>query len=125
MTETNINLAKAYYETLGAKDSASMGKYLHPEVKFISPLAQMTGKESVLEAAKNLFKIFEKLDIRALFGNEDQAMVALDMHCPEPIGVFRTASLLTFQEGLITRIELFYDTKPLEKKEIFSASKEV
>ncbi|KJV58176.1 hypothetical protein RFEPED_0551 [Rickettsia felis str. Pedreira] len=46
----------------------------------------------------------------------------MDFDCPEPIGIFRGASLLSFNENLISRIELFYDARPFEKKkeEIFN-----
>jgi hypothetical protein len=49
-------------------------------------------------------------------------MLAYDLDCPAPIGLFRGAVLLTFQEGLIMRYELFYDARPFEKKkdEIFA-----
>ncbi|KJV80299.1 MAG: hypothetical protein ACEY3D_09020 [Rickettsia sp.] len=49
-------------------------------------------------------------------------MLALEFDCPEPIGIFRGASLLSFNDGLISRIELFYDARPFvsKKEEIFS-----
>lgn len=34
----------------------------------------------------------------------------------EAVGTIRAAALITIQEGLITKIELFYDTRFLEKK---------
>lgn len=56
------------------------------------------------------------------FSSNDKVMLALEFDCPEPIGIFRGASLLSFNDGLISRIELFYDARPFvsKKEEIFS-----
>jgi hypothetical protein len=42
-------------------------------------------------------------------------MVAYDVDFGEPIGICRSAVMMTFNDGLITRIELFYDARPFEK----------
>ena len=56
------------------------------------------------------------LKVNAKFGSEDQAMLTYDMEFPEPIGVTRTAVLMTFQDGLIARSELFFDARSFGKK---------
>jgi hypothetical protein len=49
-------------------------------------------------------------------------MFAYNMIVPAPIGQFRAAVLMEFTDQLISKIELFYDVSPFEKKksEIFS-----
>lgn len=51
-------------------------------------------------------------------------MLAYDMIVPDPIGKFRAAALMGFENNKITRIELFYDARPFEMKkdDIFSGS---
>lgn len=122
MSEKNLASAITYYQAMNDKDLAVIEKYLHPQVRLISPLADITGKDAVLNAVKHFLAVFNKLTIRAQFGTGDQAMLAYDLDCPAPIGLYRGAVLLTFQEGLIIRYELFYDARPLEKKkdEIFT-----
>ena len=104
------------------KDLSVLEKYLHPEVRLIGPMADIIGKDAVLNSVKNFLAIFNRLTIRAQCGNKDKVMVAYDLDCPPPIGLFRGAALLTFQEGLIIGYELFYDARAFEKKkdEIFS-----
>ncbi|MBI3260138.1 MAG: nuclear transport factor 2 family protein, partial [Ignavibacteriae bacterium] len=116
--------AVAYYQAMNNKDLSIMEKYLHLEVRLISPLADITGKAAVLNSIKHFLAIFNTLTIRAKLGAGDQVMLAYDLDCPAPIGLYRGAVLLTFQEGLIIRYELFYDARPLEKKkdEIFTQS---
>ncbi len=118
----NLDSAVAYYQAMNNKDLSSIENYLHPDVQLISPLAEVKGKNAVLNAVKHFLSIFKKLTIRAQFCNEDQAMLVYDLDCPEPIGLYRGAVLLTFQEGLIIHYELFYDARPIEKmkNEIFS-----
>ncbi|MDB6081062.1 MAG: hypothetical protein JWO53_334 [Chlamydiia bacterium] len=124
MSEKNVATAVAYYQAMGSQDLTTMEKCLHPEVQFIGPMAEMKGKEAVLEAAKRFCSMITKVTIRAQFGSNDQAMLAYDMDCPAPIGIFRAATLMTFKDSLIVRLELFYDARPFEKKkeEIFSTS---
>jgi ketosteroid isomerase-like protein len=122
MSEKNVASAVGYYQAMNNKDLSVIQKYLHPEVRLISPLADVTGKDAVFNSVKHFLAVFNKLTIRAQCGNGDQVMLAYDLDCPAPIGLFRGAVLLTFQEGLIIRYELFYDARLFEEKkdEIFS-----
>ena len=124
MSNKNLASAVAYYQAMNNKDLSAIEKYLHPEVRLISPLADITGKDAVLNSVKHFLAIFNKLTIRAQCGGGDQVMLAYDLDCPPPIGLYRGAVLLTFQEGLIIGYELFYDARPIEKKrdEIFARS---
>ena len=112
----SIAIIESYYKAMGEKNIASMEKYLHPDVQFVSPLAKLKGKEAVLEATKGFANFFKTLTIRASFGLGDYAMIVYDVDCPEAFGTIPTASLMTFKEGTIVKIELFFDARPFEKK---------
>jgi len=116
MMEQNVLSAKRYYQAMHDKDIAAIEKLLHPDVQFMSPMGQAVGKENMLNAVKNFMKAFNALAISTAFGSEDQAIVIYDLDCPAPIGKFRTAAFMTFQDGLIARLELFFDARPFEKK---------
>ena len=116
MSQSTIMIAEAYYKAMGEKNVAAVGKYLHPDVQFVAPLGKMSGKEAVLEGAKKFTILFKALKIRSTFGSQDQAMVVYDLECPVPIGSFSTAVLMSFQEGLVSKIELFFDARPFETK---------
>ena len=115
-TEKNIESAVGYYTAMKAKDLPRIAQYLHPDVVFTGPLAEVKGKETLLESIKGLMSSFNTLSIRAKFGHDNQVMLAWDLDCGEPIGVLKSATLMTFQDGLISRLELFYDARPFEKK---------
>ena len=116
MTEKNVASAVAYYKAMADKDLSGMARHLHPEVRLVTPMEELTGKETVLEAAKRLLNFIASIKVRAKFGSEDQAMLAYDMDFAAPIGACRAAALMTFKDGLIVRNEIFFDARPFDKK---------
>lgn len=111
MTDT-MATGVAYYTALGKKNLEEVEQYLHPDIQFMDPQEKVIGKGAVLKAAKGFAGIFKTLTIRAKFGSEDQAMIVYDVEIPNFSKNLRAASLLSFQEGLISKIELIYDTQP-------------
>ncbi|MBA3816082.1 MAG: nuclear transport factor 2 family protein [Parachlamydiaceae bacterium] len=106
----------AYYTALGEKNIEAVKKYLHPDIQFTDPQEKVIGREAVLNAAKVFMGIFKTLTIRAKFESEDQAMIVYDVEIPGLSKNLHAASLLSFQEGLISKIELFYDSRGLGKQ---------
>ena len=117
----NLVIAESYYNAMLAKDFDKMAGYLHDNVHFVGPLAEMHGKDAVVLAAKNFGGILQDIQIRSRFASHNQIMFAYDMVVPAPIGKFRAAVLMEFTDRLISKIELFYDASPFQEKksEIF------
>ena len=113
MNKTNVDIAEAYYKAMGEKKFNDMEKHLHPEVQLKNPLGELKGKEAVFEAAKKFAVHFKTLKIRTRMDSGDQVMLVYDLDYPAPIGSVPAAGLLNFKDGLITRIELFLDVRPL------------
>lgn len=114
--ESNLRIAGNYYHAMLQKDFETMASYLHENVHFIGPLAEMQGKELVVLAAKNLSQILGDIQIRSKFASANQIMFAYDFMFPAPIGKLRAAVLMEFTDHLISKIELFYDGRPFEEK---------
>lgn len=110
--QNNLQLAESYYHAMLAKDFDKMASYLHENVQFIGPLAEMHGKEAVVLAAKKLSEVLQDIHIRTRCAAQDQIMFAYDFMFPEPIAKLRAAVLMTFDKQLIVKIELFYDGRP-------------
>lgn len=118
MKKNHSELAVEYYKLVGEKNAEGIKDYLHSNVELYSPLSTLKSKEAVIEATSNFMKVFKSLKIRAKFGAEDQAMIVYDTDIPGIAKSFPGASLLSFREGLIIRIELFYDgSRFAEKRE--------
>lgn len=117
-----IAIATAYYTALGKKDLEEVKRYLHPNIHFTDPQEQVIGKEAVLKAATGFSAIFKSLTIRVKFGSENEAVIIYDVEIPNFAKPLRAASHLSFQEGLISKIDLIYDTRCfMEKKEEVSS----
>ena len=125
MSYKNMSIARDYYMAMKEKDIQGMKKCLHQDVRLISPLATVDGKKAALVAARKLFSVLNTLTIREEFGSENHVMLALDLVFAAPIGSLAVASLVTFKEGEIIQIELFYDARKLaaKKDEIYSQDK--
>ena len=103
----------AYYIALGEKNIQKVSHYLHPNIEFTDPQETVQGKEAVLNAAKGFSEIFNALTIRSHFGSENQAVIIYEVEIPGLTKKLEAASLLSFSEGLISKIQLFYDTKSI------------
>lgn len=119
--EENLKVAISYYEAMQAKDFETLASYLSDNIYFISPLAEIRGKEELLMAIKNFGKMLINIQIRSKFSDYNQVMLAYDMTLPKPIDKFRAATLMDFENNKIIRLELFYDARLLEakKKDVF------
>jgi len=116
MTTDTIAIAQAYYTAMGEKNIPNVEKYLHPHVQFTSPFyALIKGKEGVLEAVKGFTNAFKSLTIRAKFDSGDQAMIVYDIDCPMLNKTISSAALMTLQDDLIVKIELFFDPSPFKQ----------
>jgi hypothetical protein len=74
------------YKAMADKDLTAMARHLHPDVRLVSPMEELTGKETVLAAVKPLFNLIKSIKVHAKFGSEDQAMLTYDMDFAEPVG---------------------------------------
>ena len=104
------HIAELYYTAINDKDVDKASSYFHEEITLKTPMATISSKEKVAEAARNFTKIFDSLIVREVVGNGDRVVVIYDLN--SSIGVISTASLISCKDGLISSIELFYDTKP-------------
>lgn len=121
-SNSKLTIAESYYRKMLEKNFDAMASFLHPNVLFISPLAELTGKNAVIDAAINLSNLLDNIEIRAKFHTGNQIMLAYDFMFTKPLGKLRAAVLMEFQDLLISKIELFYDGRPFEHKKdtIFS-----
>jgi len=115
MHKNKMALAEQYYTFIGEKNLEGFKKFLHPDVELCSPLGDSRGKEAVTEATSNFMKTIDSLTIRTKFGTEEQAMIVYDVDIPGIKIDFPGASLLSFHDGLIVRIDLFFDASSFLK----------
>jgi hypothetical protein len=65
MTEKNVASALAYYKAMADQDVTGMARYLHPDVRLVSPMEELIGKEAVLVAVKPFVDLIKSIKINA------------------------------------------------------------
>ena len=113
--DNNLTTAEEYLKGWNQKDIATISKHLDADAHFVGPIAQTTGKDAFVQGAQRMFPILKEVKLHSKFAAGDQVMLTYDFICTEPVGVCRTAELLTFKNGLISGSELFFDARPFEK----------
>ncbi|MDP1723648.1 MAG: nuclear transport factor 2 family protein [Alphaproteobacteria bacterium] len=114
MAKSNVEIAKEYCTSMSEKNIEKIATYLHPDVEFLGPLSEVKGKEKYCETLKGFMDLFKTYDVRVICSSEDHVMLAYDVEFFEPAITVRTAALLTIQDNLIQRIELFFDARPFD-----------
>jgi len=115
MAEKNVETGLAYYKAFSDKDPDGIAQHLDAAVELRSPMAENDGRDAVVEAAKRLMGLIVSLEVRATFSEGERVVIIYDLQCSAPVGLVRTAAFMTFREGLISRIELFFDGRPFER----------
>lgn len=113
--ETNAIRAQAYYTNMAEKNIEGIKKYLHSDVQFFGPLSTFKGKEAVSESIAGFMKVFKSLEIQTAIGSDNHAMVAYVVKFQD-IPDMPSVAWLQFKDGLITRIQLFFDASPFRQK---------
>jgi ketosteroid isomerase-like protein len=115
MSENTMTIAESYMAAWQRKDIEEIARHLHPQVHFKGPMAEVTGREAVVGSAQRMFPLMKEIVIQSKFASANQAIFTYDFLCAEPVGSCRTAELMTFEDGQIKSIELFFDARPFEK----------
>lgn len=112
MDNNILNIAESYYKAMGRKDESTMATYLHNDVKFFGPLAQLQGRDNVLAGVKGFFAMYSDIDIQEKFVTDNKVMLVYNLVGSTPVSsIIRVAVLITFTDNLISEIEVFFDTK--------------
>lgn len=115
MSTPASQIVNQYIAAWKKKDADAIAACVTPDVHFKGPNAETTGRESFVAASRRMFPLLQEYQLRSLFVEGDRAMFAYDFVCAEPVGVCRTAELVTIKDGLIASSEIFFDARPFEK----------
>ncbi len=114
--ETNATRAQAYYTHMAEKNIEGIKKYLHPDVQFFGPLSAFKGKDAVSESIAGFMKVFKSLEIQTAIGSDNQAMVVYVVKFQDIADMPSVAWLQFNKDGLIARIQLFFDASPFRNR---------
>jgi hypothetical protein len=114
VTQEILKIAEDYLDAVNEQDIEALGKNLHPLLHFKAALCEIDGRQNFLEHTEKFFSSIKGLEIRARFASASQTFFLYDLFFNNSLGMSRTANLMTFENGMITEMELVYDPRPFE-----------
>jgi len=115
LTASTLEVTHEYLAAWQRKDADAIAAHVHTHVHFKGPMTELQGREPFIAACKRMFPMLKEYRVRSVAATEDRAIFVYDFVCVEPIGLCRTAELITVKDGLIRDVELFFDARPFEK----------
>jgi ketosteroid isomerase-like protein len=110
-------LAKGYYRAYERDDRAFVENNLAPGFTFTSPFDDHIGREEYFRRCWPANNIHRKFNFVAVMQEENRVFVAYDAELHEPNAVhpaarFRNAELMTFENGRLKSVEVFFGDPP-------------
>jgi hypothetical protein len=112
-----IEVAKGYYRAFENYDRAFIEGNLAPGFTFTSPFDDHIGREEYFRRCWPPQNIHRKFNFVTVMQEGDKVFVAYDaqMHIPNavhPAATFRNAELMTFEQGKLKSVEVFFGDPP-------------
>jgi hypothetical protein len=112
-----IELAKGYYRAYERDDRAFVENNLAPGFTFTSPFDDHIGREEYFRRCWPAKNIHRKFNFVTVMQEENRVFVAYDAELREPNAVhpaarFRNAELMTFENGKLKSVEVFFGDPP-------------
>lgn len=110
-------LAKGYYRAFERHDRAFMEENLAPDFTFTSPFDDHIDREAYFKRCWPEQPLHQKFDFVTVMQDGDKVFVAYDatMRMPNathPAACFRNAELMTFSDGKLASVEVFFGDPP-------------
>ncbi len=110
----NVAIAKAYYQSMDEKNLLGIEPYIDAQIDFITSMATIKGKEQFMEAVKSFQTQIHSIIVQTAYESHNKVLVIYNVDLfNEPGALLHGASLMTFQNRLITKIEIFWDNQKL------------
>ena len=112
-----IELAKGYYRAYERHDGSFMEENLAADFTFTSPFDDHIDRAAYFKRCWPKQPLHQKFDFVTVMQKGDKVMIAYDctMHVPNathPDACFRNAELMTFQNGKLKSVEVFFGDPP-------------
>ena len=84
---------------------------------FTSPIKQLTGKPSYIEATKRFYSTIQSFELRELIVDGAKACALTRYQLKGPAGVFQSdvAEIFTVRDDKIATLGIYFDTAPFPK----------
>ncbi len=103
------SLAARYIEAVGLKEYAAVEAILSPRVSFNGPFMKIDSAPAFIAGLKRMAPIWEGNEVRTVLGDAEQVCVFYNFVTNTQAGAVPCIELLTFEDGRIAKVELFFD----------------
>jgi ketosteroid isomerase-like protein len=112
-----MELAKAYYRAYEQDDRAFVENNLAPGFTFTSPFDDHIEREEYFRRCWPAANIHKKFDFITVMQEGDRVFIAYDAELRQPNAVhpaarFRNAELMSFENGKLKSVEVFFGDPP-------------
>ena len=112
-----IDLAKSYYRAYETHDRNFVANNLAPDFTFTSPFDDHIGREEYFRRCWPVKNIHHRFNFVTVMQDGNRVFVAYDAELREPNAVhpaarFRNAELMTFENGKLKSVEVFFGDPP-------------
>jgi ketosteroid isomerase-like protein len=106
------DLVATYAAAWARKDLDAIVACMDADVRFVGPNVKADGRAAYRASTERFLGLVTRVDVRACVHRGNQAMLAYDFVCRDPIGTSPVAELVHIANGRIRSSEIFFDTAP-------------
>lgn len=115
MSVNAMEIGEAYLNALGKRDIAKITSMVDPAIWLKMPMAEVFNQNDFIMAVRRMLANLRELHILSKFSSGNQAMFLYEITFNDPVGVVRTASLMTMEGDKIKEMEVIFDARPFER----------
>lgn len=101
-----------YADAWKRRDLDAIVACMAADVRFVGPNVKADGAAAYRASTQRFLNLVQRVELRACVRRGNEAMLAYDFVCRDPIGVSPVAELVTLAGNRIVRSEIFFDTAP-------------
>ena len=108
-----LQIALAYYDAWANKDLETTLSFVTETIVCDAPAGQITGAAGYRGFLESFFKLLNRADLIAAFGDDNEAILLYDNNTV-PVPSAPSAGHFTVVDGKITRVRFIFDRVPYE-----------
>ena len=115
MNTNVLEIGEAYLNALGARDINKITSLVDPAIWFKMPMTEGFNRNDFIMAIRRMQANLRELYILRRFSTGNEALFLYEVTFNEPVGVVKTASLMTVEGDKIKEMEVIFDARPFER----------
>lgn len=109
---TPRELAEGYFDAWLAKDIDRLADTTHEDITFDGPLAQLSGRDDVLQGLTGLASVTENIDVRARLASDSEVITWFTLDVEGTSGI-EVANWCEIADGRIAHIHVTFDPREM------------